>query len=180
MYTNYIFYPLIFLFNQTNEISIPSLFHPFNQTKMRETKIFSIFLLFYSPTFQSLQPNEPLIKVIFSQDQLNEFFVIAIADSGSVFLSVLAFSFHSLFLVIESKMGLLYFFFSWVFDKFKKKLIKEVETSWCDLLLVYLRFVFYELRRDFLGFYKDLFLYFWVCERRFFGHEMGFSQLVMN
>ena len=121
MYTNYIFYPPIFLFNQTNEIFIPSLFHPFNQTQMRETKIFYIFLLFYSPTFQSLQPNEPLIKVIFSEDQLNEFFVIAIADSGSVFLSVLAFLFHSLFLVIESKMGLLYFFFFLGFStNFKK------------------------------------------------------------
>ena len=55
-------------------------------------------------------------------------------------------------------MGLLYVF--WVFNKFEK-LLKEEETNSCDLLLGYLRFVFYELRKDFLWFYKGfLFLIF--------------------
>ena len=51
------------------------------------------------------------------------------------------------------------------------------------MLLGYLRFVFYELRKDFLWFYKGfLFLFFsflglwkWI-----FGLKMGFSQLVMD
>ena len=61
--------------------------------------------------------------------------------------------------------------------------MKEAKMSWCDLLLGYLRFVFYELRKDFLWFYKGfLFLFFsflglwkWI-----FGLKMGFSQLVMD
>ena len=35
-------------------------FHPSNQKQMRETKIFSILLLFYPSTFSSPQPNRPL------------------------------------------------------------------------------------------------------------------------
>ena len=76
-------------------------------------------------------------------------------------------------------MGLLYVF--WFFDKFEK-LVKEEGTSWCALLLGYLQFVFYELRKYFLGLYKGFFnfLIFWVCESRFLGLKMGFSQLVMD
>ena len=45
--------------------SIFPLFHPSNQTQMRENKIFSIlslfhpFSIFYPPTFSSFQLNEP-------------------------------------------------------------------------------------------------------------------------
>ena len=44
IYTNYIFYPLIYLLNQTKEFFIPSLFHS-HEEKLN---------LFYAPTFSSL------------------------------------------------------------------------------------------------------------------------------
>ena len=43
IYTNYIFYFLIFLFNQTKTFFISPLFHSLNQMQMRENKISSIF-----------------------------------------------------------------------------------------------------------------------------------------
>ena len=67
-YTNSIFYPPISLFNQTKKkkkICIPPFFHPFNQTQMRKTKIFSILplfhclFIFYFPTFSSSQHTDP-------------------------------------------------------------------------------------------------------------------------
>ena len=53
-----------FIFNKTKKFSIHLLFHPPNQTQMSETKIFSIFplfyhfFIFYPFTFPSSQPNE--------------------------------------------------------------------------------------------------------------------------
>ena len=61
-----LFHPFIFLLNQTNKFSISPLFHPSNQTKIRENQISSILPLFYPlhifypPTFPLLQTNKPL------------------------------------------------------------------------------------------------------------------------
>ena len=51
IYTNYIFYFLIFLFNQTKTFFISPLFHSLNQTRMRENKISSIFPILWNLYF---------------------------------------------------------------------------------------------------------------------------------
>ena len=61
-----LFHPFIFLLNQTNKFSISPLFHPSNQTKIRENQISSILPffyplhIFYPLTFPLLQTKKPL------------------------------------------------------------------------------------------------------------------------
>ena len=55
-----IFYKLHFLFPHFSYEPKKWVFHPSNQKQMRETKIFSILLLFYPSIFPSSQPNRPL------------------------------------------------------------------------------------------------------------------------
>ena len=60
-----LFHPFIFLLNQTNKFSISPLFHPSNQTKIRENQISSILPLFYPlhifilPLFHSSKQTDP-------------------------------------------------------------------------------------------------------------------------
>ena len=116
--------------------------HKWRKLKSCLLSYFSIFLTKWT------------LKVVFNEDQLNQFLVTTIADSGWIFLSVPTFSFHSLFFVIVFEMSLLYLF--WVFDKIEKLMKGQ---KWVGVICCWVIYDLFSMswEKIFCGFIRDFY-----------------------